>query len=180
MTKVASLHGPERHRHGPVKPRPAGSLKAAVAELLAAVGTLERAAEIAGKGRSQVHRYGDPQEASLPTVDLVRIWELAAGDPIVTRYLAAESGFALEPVARPTAEAGAVGLHAGAGQLSGCHGDFFLHLMEALADQVVEPGEAGRLVADMDRWMAVAQQLRQRFVAIRDGADAERPARAAR
>lgn len=77
------------------KDRPAGTLKASVAELVEACGGTVETARLLGKSKSQVQRYTDPEYPDeIPAADVLAL-ELACGRMIVTGYLAHEQSAAL-------------------------------------------------------------------------------------
>lgn len=138
------------------KVRPRGSLKAAVAKLVASVG-VERARELTGRGATQLYRYGDPDEAAQMPVDLVAALMRDGGATAVADYLAAEAGcvlLPLTPLAGPAelaAHVGAVGRHVGTA---------FQDYAEALADGEIDAGERARLIADLDDILQAAAAAR--------------------
>lgn len=89
------------------KRRPSGTLKEAQAQLIDQAGGFVRAGDIGGKRKSQMARYSDTDEASHMPVDVVRRLETSVGDPVLTRFLAAEQGFVLLQVDERPARGGA-------------------------------------------------------------------------
>jgi hypothetical protein len=80
------------------KHREPGSLKQAVAELVARCGGQVRCSELCRVNKSQLHRYTDDSDENQFThmpVDVVLVLERHCGDAIVTRFLAAEQSAAL-------------------------------------------------------------------------------------
>lgn len=127
---------------GPMKPRPAGSLKAAVAELVTAAGGLERCAELTGRSTTQLFRYTNPESPDQMPVNVIMALEAIAARPIVTAFLAQALDHVLLPVL-PAAAAGDV--LPGTATLAAEHSDFFAKLAADLADGRIDPREAGRL-----------------------------------
>ena len=82
------------------KPRPAGSLKAAIAQLVEAVGGQDKAAYLLGlKARQSVARMtDDAYPATLMRLDQVMILQRASGTRIVTDWMAAEQACVVEPL----------------------------------------------------------------------------------
>lgn len=83
---------------GGYKKRGVGSLKEAVAELVAACGGQKRASELTRVAKSSIHRYTDDSDENAFThmpVDVVRVLEKHCGEPIVTRWLAGAAGCAV-------------------------------------------------------------------------------------
>ncbi len=91
---------------GPYAPRQPGTLKDAVTQLVAACGGLAKAAALARVRRTQIHRYTDPAEPEchMP-LDIVLALETHCGDPIVTAFMAFESGALLVPLRAGQSEA---------------------------------------------------------------------------
>lgn len=144
------------------KTRPGGTLKEAEARLIKTVG-VERSADLLGRGRSQVYRYTDPAEVNDHLgVDQVRILEGAAGDPIVTGFLAAEAGCALMDL-RDDSPDGDVPRDVAA--FADKSSSLFAAWAQSLADGVLDPSEAGELVAKVDRAMGALAQLRAELAA---------------
>lgn len=153
--------------HGAVKPRPAGTLKAAVLELVEAVGGHVRAAEIVEASKGHVQRWTDPDgEAAgvLPGVGKIRTLERAAGDPVVTRFLAAEAGHALMPMGQSASETIAVLLALSAGEIA----DVLRAGAEAMRDGHVSRAEAMEMLPEIDQAMRALGALRAYVVDLRD------------
>lgn len=151
----------------PYKPRPAGSLKEATQALLTAAGGTVKASEITGRGQSVLQRYGDPAEPgrTMP-VQIALQLEKTCGQPIVTRYLAAEAGCLLLDLG--AVAAGRLGAElARVGQEAS---DVFAAAAAAVEDDgKVDAGEAGRIVEELDDLLRAAMTYRQHLAAIRDG-----------
>lgn len=153
------------------KPRREASLKKATADLIDAVGGFERAADLSGVSRSRLFGYTDDGEDNAPryiNASAVRALEAAADYPHVTAYLAAERGFALLPAGLDAAD-GVI-----ASQVARIAEDaarFFSGMAQALADGVVDAGEARREIGHLDRVVADVMSLRAHLAAIRDGED---------
>lgn len=84
------------------KEREPGSLKEAVAELVANCGGQVAVSQFLRVSKSQIHRYTDDSDENQFThmpVDLVARLERHCGDPVVTRWLAAAAGFAVIDIA---------------------------------------------------------------------------------
>lgn len=80
------------------KPRMPGSLKEAVADLVAACGHQSDVANLVRVSRSQLNRYTDDSDDNANVhmpVDIVLALERHCGAPIVTRYLASVQAHAL-------------------------------------------------------------------------------------
>lgn len=154
---------------GPYKPRPAGSLKAAVSALITEAGGLQRCADLVGRGTSQIARWGDPAEPDQMPVGVVLALEAAVGRPVVSGWLVAELGGAVMPMG--AAEAGATGgggVHAASARMAAEQSDYFAKLSVAVADGRIDPAEAGRLLEALDHQVAEAMACRASLQAIRD------------
>lgn len=158
----------------PYKPRPAGSLKQATAGLVEACGGLAAAAGVARVGRTALFRYTDDSDDHADRYmpcDVLRALERQCGEPIVTRYLAAEAGAVL--LMLPNAEAGG-GIGAAASLLAKESADLFGAVTEAIDTRGkhgsdVSPGEARDIIKESDEAMAKLAQLRALAMTIRDG-----------
>jgi len=128
---------------GPSRPRPPGTLKAAVAALIDACGGQQRAAELCRVGKSQLGRYTlDDCPDQIPA-DVIECLEAIARDPVVTRYLASRANhalLALEPLTHATYSV----LLSNIGKEGG---EFFAEAALALVDGRLSPNEAGRVRA---------------------------------
>lgn len=133
------------------KPRPAGTLKAAMAALVEASGGTVRAADLLGLGQAQVQRCSDAAE---PRYELklshVRTLERDCGQPIVTAYLATEARCALVPL---TAMADAP-LGADMARFGERASKLFAAYVAASADQRLTSQEAGELKAEVQAVMS--------------------------
>lgn len=157
------------------KPRPAGSLKAATVELIETVGGIGRAADLAGRSTSEVHRWGDSSDEnmgrSIPAAEL-RALEQAAGRPIVSAFLAAEAGGLVLPPGAGGASAAIEALDVSAlAKLAKETAEAVAALAEGLADGRFTPEEAGRAVTQIDEAQAVLGGVRLLAVAVRDGGE---------
>lgn len=148
------------------KVRPGGTLKEAEARLIETVG-VKRAADLLGRGRSQIYRYTDPAEpdAHLGS-DQVRILEGATGDPIVTSFLAAEAGCALMDMRDDSVDGDVPRDVAAFADRSSA---LYAAWAQSLSDGALDPSEAGELVAKVDRVMGALAQLRAELVAKQRG-----------
>lgn len=139
------------------KPRDLGTLKGAVTQLIEYCGGLDRAALMSRVSASSLARYSDPAEAtSHIAADVALALEIAAGAPIVSRFMAAEQGFALVPsgaevmpVERRFADAAA----SIAGMMS--------HYAAALADGQISEDERQQLLGDVAKIETQMTNLRR-------------------
>lgn len=167
--RVKPDHKRKPGSHGAVKPRPAGTLKAAVSELIDAVGQHDRAGEICEVSKGQVQRWTDPDgEAAdrYPGVQKIRALEAAAGEPIVTRFLAAEAGYVLVKPEGVSTQS----LPLLTSLLAGEIGD----VLRAIADGTADDGkldarEAGRLADEILQAMGVLASAYAVASSLRDG-----------
>lgn len=156
----------------PYQRRTPGSLKSAQQRLVSAVGGLE-ASEMVLEGRvkrGQIARYTSEIDDNLfvhMPADVIRTLERVAGCPIVTEFLAAESGAMLVPIPRCDRQAENYLEHLGAvGEKSG---DLFRTMMGALADGVMTSSEAGENMAVVMRLTSALAVLYARLAKVRDG-----------
>ncbi len=158
-----------RGQHGTIKPRPAGTLKGAVLQLVDACGGHVRSAEIAEVTKGSVQRWTDADGETagvFPGVNKVRLLEAAADDPIVTRFLAAEAGFALVKVGEGSDFVSA--LNVMAAMAGGEMGDVLRSVANAMADDgTIDPREAGLIIRETDEAMAKLAALRATAMQIR-------------
>lgn len=149
----------------PYKPRTPGSLKAAVSELIEACGGLAKVAKVVRVGATQLQRYSDSEEpvCHMP-VDVVRALEGLCGQPIVTEYLAVESGYCL--FRPPTANDAGQTLSVDFARTAQKSGKLFEDYANAMGnDGVIDAGEAAELIADTDHLLSVLLHLRAQLVA---------------
>lgn len=135
---------------GMAKPRPAGSLKDAVAQLVAACGNQVEAARVCRESmmfrgslsHQTVAAYTDDGRADrhMP-VDIVAALEAKANDPIVTRYLASRAHAVLLPLDPAMTQASYAVLLSAIGKETG---EFFAEAAQALADGRLIGSERGR------------------------------------
>lgn len=147
------------------KPRPAGTLKAAVAKLVELAGGVNKAADLCGRSRSQMQRYTDDAEPDMMPADLIRILETAIGETIVSGFLVREQGGV---VLSPPKGAGDSELNIDFARMGETSSDLFAEYGRALKDAKVSPKEAGRLLRDLDEVLAAACVMRARLQAGRD------------
>jgi hypothetical protein len=149
----------------PNKTREPGSLKEATALLVDACGGYDEAAKRVRVSSSQLQRYSDPTaaDAYIPA-DVVRALELAAADPIVTRFLAAEQGCHLSCVKYdPSPEVLADDMGALAQDVARLTADVAKALARGAGSGAIPGGIAGKLTADIDRTLAVLFHMRGRL-----------------
>jgi hypothetical protein len=154
--------------------RPAGTLKQATAELVDAVGGGYRAGDLAGVSQTQIVRYTiDSEEFADTTIPAgrLRLLELAAREPVVTRFLAAEQGYLL--LRMPEDGDGGM-LAERSARIAAQVGRLFEDIARALSPAgeggaSVTPREAGTLIHELDALFGLGSGLRSELVAIRDG-----------
>lgn len=127
------------------KPRAAGSLKEAVAELVLACGGQVEAARLCRVSKSQIARYtddsGDNETAHIPA-DVVACLEVSCGQPIVTAYLASLTRHALIDLAPVTLTKPYAVLLSEIGRDDG---KLFAEAAAALLDGRLDARESGRV-----------------------------------
>jgi len=152
--------------------REPGSLKQATTQLIDANGGPQVAAEGCRVTAGMLFKYSDPDDENrlrFMPADIVRGLERRCGDPIVTRFLAAELGHVLLKLDVP-ADIGALppALASAAGEAS----DVYKIAAEALADNKLAPGEAAKLVREIDQALVAFAALRSLVAGHRqDGSD---------
>lgn len=159
---------------GSYKRRPPGTLKDATDQLIDAAGGQKKVADLFNWKRQYLHEYsndgGDDTNRTIPA-GLARQIEAFIGDPILTRFLAAEAGCVLLPLPKG-AGAGQAGMDCA--RIAQRFGELMEEYAKALCARgqggaAVTQAEAGRLVAEMhDLLEAMAGPL-SAMSAIRDG-----------
>ncbi len=125
-------------------------LKAALRDLIAACGGIERTAALSTLGKSTVGRWQDPDAKDFPNVAIVAALEAECGVPSVSRAMAELAGL---PVGTRSADIGQDGcIMASHAQTVGQAAQLMAEGAMAFADNHVSPSEANAL----DR---VAQKL---------------------
>lgn len=158
------------------KRRADGSIKAVTWELVEAVGGQYKAADLVGLSQTMMVRYTDPEgrnaETTMP-VGVARTLEAFADDPILTRYLAAERGYILLKIPDATAS-GQLGADCAA--IAERAAELFAEIgrassAEGAGGAEVTPGEAGRLIAELDDTFEPMGAMRSWLVRRRDAGD---------
>lgn len=153
----------------PYKPRAAGSLKQATADLVDACGGLKPAAGAARVGRTALFRYTDDADEHADRympVDIVAALEARCGEPIVTEWLALEAGCVLMRLPAGAPESWVKTLS----RLNDEHSDVIRSLCEALDnDGEIDAREAGAAIEEIDEDIRALGTLRAQLVRIRDG-----------
>lgn len=130
--------------------REPGSLKQATAQLIDANGGPQCAAEGCRVTAGMLFKYTDPNDENrlrFMPVDIVRGLEQRCGDPVVTRFLAAEAGHVLIRLDLPDDVAG---LPSALAEAAAEASDVYKVAAQCLEDGKVEPGEAAKLVEEID------------------------------
>lgn len=147
----------------PYKPRRQATLKAATSELVTACGGQPAAAELLGVAKNTVFRWtddGDENAARFISAQAVRLLERAAGEPIVTRLLAAEQGHVLLRLDQVVL---AADMGAAVADYATETSEAFARLAQALADGRMTPAEARAAITEIDQAQAVGGALRERL-----------------
>lgn len=127
------------------------ALKGAFRRLTKLAGGEEAAAAITRVDRQRIGRYGRPQEAMMPPVDVVADLEADTGEPLVCRVLADLAGFLLIP--KPPVSGGPAWVrHLGA--LGKEAGEAIARLAEAF-------GNDGRITADEIQSLRLRDEVRE-------------------
>ncbi|WP_299393229.1 phage regulatory CII family protein [Pelagibius sp.] len=151
------------------KDRNPASLKAAVSDLIESCGGGPRAADVARVGKASLFRYTDESEDNanyhMPA-DVIRALETHCGQPIVTRFLAAEAGAVLLTLPREGGLDGDWSVRLAA--LAKDSSDIFAKFGEILADGMITPREAGEVIQEVDKAMAHLGQIRAVMRSIAD------------
>ncbi|HEX3065173.1 MAG TPA: hypothetical protein VHQ39_06810, partial [Dongiaceae bacterium] len=147
------------------KPRPAGTLKAAIARLVERAGGVNKAADLASRSRSQMQRYTDDAEPDMMPVDAVRTLETAVGETIVSGFLVREQGGVVLHLPR-----GAAGteLNIDFARIGERTSTLFAEYGRALKDGKVSAKESGRLLRDLDEVLTAGCVMRARLQAGRE------------
>jgi len=132
---------PGRPRQKLNKPRPEGTLKEAIARLVYACGGTTRVADLLGLSQSQAQRYTDPMSDTEMRPSQIRTLEMACGQPIVTEFLAAESGFALVPMHATNGKS--LPIHMA--KVGAAAAKLFEQFAKAMEDGGIQPREAARI-----------------------------------
>jgi hypothetical protein len=153
------------------KPRPPATLGSATEALINACGGPSAAADLPGcrVGRKQLFNYTDDEEDNADKwmpADIVRALERHAGDPILTRFLAAESGHALIPL---MLDVDIMALPPQVARAAKEAAEVFGAMAIDLADGTVTAREAGRTIEEIDDALKAFGALRGELMAIRDG-----------
>ena len=148
--------------------REPGSLKQATAQLIDANGGPQGAAEGCRVTAGMLFKYTDPNDENrlrFMPVDIVRGLERVCGDPVVTRFLAAEAGHVLIRLDLPDDVAG---LPKALAQAAAEASDVYKVAAQCLEDGNVEPGEAATLVAEIDQAMEAFAAMRTLVARLRE------------
>lgn len=136
-----------------------------------ACGGSRRAADVARVGKASLFRYTDDSDDNATRhmpIDVVRALEQMCGRPVVTRFLAAETGYVMTQVP----EGGQLRLDWSLrlADLAKENSDVFAKFGEILADGKISRLEAGQAIQEVDEAMALMGAIRQ---VLRDIADGE-------
>ena len=175
--KVVQLSSvaPRRGQHGAMKPRPEGTLKAAVLHAFESFGPNygARVGEILGLGSSQVQRYTDPEHRNAyPRIDHLRTLHNAGASLEVLHFLAADAGCVLLAV-----DASAAGpFSRQMAKVGENTANLFREYGDALSDAdtpgEIDPEEARRMLTVADRLMSDLAALTNRLRIARGPEDA--------
>lgn len=146
-------------------------LKKAVRDLQRAVGGVEAAAEITGKGKSQHGNYQSPNMPDFATIDAVAAMEAVShgtpAHPAVTRLLCQMAGGVFVPLPQMPEGADAPALMLA--RLAAELGDVSRKITEGLADNgVLDPHEAEAALIEVGDLERLTAQLRMTLRGIAD------------
>lgn len=129
---------------GRIKGRTPASLKDAYSQLVDTCGGDVRAANIAQRSKSQIQRYTDEAEPDIQMpASVVIALETACSEPIVTRFMALATGHVLLNTSAKDDGPLAQDLAAVGREMA----RLFEEVGAAMADGVIEPGEAAQIEA---------------------------------
>ena len=152
--------------------REPGSLKQATARLLDANGGPQGAAEGCRVTAGMLFKYTDPNDENrlrFMPADIVRHLEQRCGEPIVTRFLAAEAGHVLVRLDLPTDIAA---LPPALAKAAAEASDVYRVAARALMDGSVDARDAARLVAEIDEAITAFATMRALVVRQREDGEA--------
>ncbi|MGD2131738.1 MAG: hypothetical protein PVI23_03035 [Maricaulaceae bacterium] len=156
----------------PVKPRPYGTPKAAVARLIEAAGGANAAMEILELSRTRVYAFTDPSdESEISFARVCKLTETSGGRPGAEHLAALAGGLFL-----PLDAAEGADWHAMAGSASRRNARTISTLLEALSPEDDTPGEitaqeARALLELVDEQLAVLAMARVKLMTIVDDAE---------
>ncbi len=135
------------------------ALKVTAGLLVRKVGGFDVAELIAGRGRAQLHAYGDMANPAFMPVDVVvrleRFWVEHGGEPIVSPLMARQVGYLQVPV--PTSEGE---LNAELARLLRDAADLAARHIEAQADGALCARDRAALSEAVDRVLGLCMRLR--------------------
>jgi hypothetical protein len=157
----AAAPPPVRGSHGLMKPRRAGTIKAAVASMYETLGPgfLAKVGNIIGRKSSQAQRYADEDADSHLRIDQLEALLINGAGVEVVAHLALRAGYVLTPIESANAaqiSAAVEGLSREFGEL---FGDYVAALGDGNSPGRVDPAEARRLFPRAERVRDGAGQL---------------------
>lgn len=139
-------------------------------QLIRAAGGLEAAAEISGKGKSQIARYQSPHDEASITLEVIEALESvtsgSVGHPIITRYLAMRAGYVL--VQLPQKPANGTDLLSLVSQQAKESGDITSGIINALADKQWTNTELVTAQREVQELIEVAVAMQSELALIQD------------
>lgn len=139
-------------------------LKRLSERLIKAVGGVEAAASYCRIGKTQLSDCCNPNVAAFLPADAVEDLEGAAGEPLVTRWLARATAHLLVPL--PEGPEDEDGLMASLAELTSELGDVARAVCDALKDRQVTPGEAAVAIEQLDELQRAGASLRLKLEAL--------------
>ena len=153
--------------------REPGSLKQATAQLVDANGGPQPAAEGCRVTAGMLFKYTDPNDENrlrFMPADIVRGLERRCDDPIVTRFLAAEAGHVLIRLDLPKDIAALPSALADAAAEAS---DVYRVASQCLEDGKVAPGEAAKLVEEIDQAIEAFAAMRTLVARLREDGEGD-------
>ncbi len=143
------------------------ALKATTRRLVDACGGQESAASITRVAHQSLSRYRLPERAEdfIP-IDVLLDLELDAGEPFVTRALAARQGWT---ITRIEGAVTAGGLHEAVGQISKEAADVIIVVSRGLADGDFSPADVDAAIPEIDEALERLAGLRQALLTLKGG-----------
>jgi hypothetical protein len=151
----------------PIKPRPYGTPKAAVAKLFEAVGGATAVMELLNLSRTRVYALTDPNdEAEISFSRVCALTEARSATPCAEHLSALAGGLFLPLTSAPQA-----GWHAMAGAVSTRNAETIASLLQALSPEDDTPGEitpeeARTLIERVDEELAILALARAKLLQV--------------
>jgi hypothetical protein len=144
-----------------MKPRSAGTIKAAVAAMYEKFGPgfLAKVGNIIGRKESQAQRYADPDADSHLRIDQLETLLINGAGVQVVAHLALRAGYLLTPFPKASAAEISAAIEGVAREFGDLFGDYAAALSDGKSPGRVDAAEARRLLARAQRLRDGAGQL---------------------